>query len=475
LSGFAWSFLGSLLHYGINFLIGIILARLLGPAEFGLIGMTTVFITISEVFINSGFSQALVRKQNCVDHDYQTVFVFNLIAALTSFLLLFLCSELIADYFREPKLIWILRMLGFSLVIGSFSLVQKAKLLQDLNFKRLNILNILSNIVSGILAIVCAYLGFGVWSLVVKIISREIISSLTITIISNWRPKFIFELRSFRELFQFGSKLLLSGFINTIFNNFQYLIIGKLFSAKELGFYARAEQFKNLPSQNFESIITSVGYPLLAKVQHDRVKLTEHFSLLLRSTVFVIFLSMFALAACSESIILILLGDAWRESIGYLQLLCAVGMMYPILSININLVNVMGRSDIYLHKQLLVQLISLPLIVSLSFFGINTMIVGIIISTFIAFGIFASASAIFVNYTLLRQIRDIFPIFSLMALIWGCVYFLSSWLNMGNWTSILFQLSIGCILIVIVSELTKQKEYMHLKTLLIYYTKNRIF
>lgn len=451
------------------------MARLLGPSEFGLIGMTTVFIAISEVFINSGFSQALVRKQDCNDHDYQTVFLFNLVAAIVSLLVLFFCSKLIAVYFEEPRLNWLLRVLGFSLVIGSFSIVQKAKLTQDLNFKGLNILNIVSNIASGVLAIICAYLGFGVWSLVVKIISKETICSLMIGFFSKWRPKFVFDFRSFYGLFHFGSKLLLSGFINTVFNNFQYLIIGKQFSAKELGFYTRAEQFKNLPSQNFESIITSVGYPLLAKVQHDRVKLTEHFSILLRSTVFVIFLSMFALAVCSKSIILILLGDAWRESIVYLQLLCAVGMMYPILSININLVNVVGRSDIYLRKQLLVQLISLPLIVSLSFFGIIAMIIGIILSTFIAFGIFASASAIFINYTLLRQIRDIFPIFLLMALIWGCVYFFSSWLNMGNWTSMLFQLSIGCILIVVVSELIKQKEYLYLKTLLIYYYKNRVF
>jgi O-antigen/teichoic acid export membrane protein len=368
-----------------------------------------------------------------------------------------------------------LRVLGFSLIISSLSIVQKAKLSQDLDFKRLNILNIVSSLISGLLAIVCAYLGFGVWSLVVKNIAKEFISSFALTMLSKWRPSFTFDFNSFKELFNFGSKLLLSGFVGTIFNNVQYLVIGKLYSAKELGFYTRAEQFKNLPSQNFESIITTVAYPLLAKFQHDRNRLTEHFSVLLRCTVFVIFLSMFALAACSESVILILLGDPWRESISYLQLLCAVGMMYPVLSININLVNVMGRSDVYFRKQLIVQLITLPLVVSLSFLGINAMIAGMILATIIAYAIYAQASSTFVDYSLLRQVRDIIPIFVLMALVWGGMYILSNWLHMGNWITLLFQLSIGCMLIVIVSELTKQREYLYLKTFLIYYSKNKIF
>jgi O-antigen/teichoic acid export membrane protein len=288
---------------------------------------------------------------------------------------------------------------------------------------------VFSNIISGTIAIILAYKGFGIWSLVFKNLIRDLISSGIFWILNKWTPIFTINKKSFKELFSFGYKLLLSGVIGTIISNIQYVFIGKYFSATELGFYSRAELFKNLPSQNIESVISSVSYPALAKVQDDSEKLTQGFKKLFLNAVFLVSFFMIGTAVIAEPLIIILVGEKWRQSIIYLQMLSIVGLMSPLNSININLANIVGRSDLYLKYQFISQIISLIIIVPLSILGIKSLIIGVTINSFISYLFYANVANKFINYKTFEQIKDVLLISLYMIIAWtipALLYFVFS-------------------------------------------------
>ena len=242
-SGLLWSFVDTIAGQGITFIIGIILARILSPREFGLIGMITVFIAISESFINSGFSSALIRKKDCTNIDFSTVFYFNLAAGILFFLILFFTAPFIAAFFNEPQLTAIVQVLGIVLIIDSLTLIQRTILTKRIDFKLQARISVIASLGSGVIAIVMAYKGFGVWSLVAQRIAKQGLNSIFLWLWNRWKPLLVFSMQSFKELFGFGSKLLVSGLIDTLYRNIYYLIIGKFFSAQELGYYTRADEF----------------------------------------------------------------------------------------------------------------------------------------------------------------------------------------------------------------------------------------
>jgi O-antigen/teichoic acid export membrane protein len=466
-SGVIWSFIGYVANQGINFIIGIVLARLLSPTEFGLLGELAIFLLISELFINSGFSQALIRKNDCTEVDYSTVFYFNVFLSSFIYIILFFIAPLVTNFYKEPLLTDLLRVLGIGLIATSISLIQRVKLTKSLNFKYLNGVSTISNIISGILAVILAMKGFGVWSLVIKTVSRDVICTIGYWIYGKWKPLFIFSRNSFKELFGFGSKLLLSGITGTIINNIQYIIIGKFFSAKELGFYTRAELFKNLPSQNIEGIMTAVGYPVLANVQNDKEKLNHGFKQLFLTTTFAVFFTMLAVASCSQSIILAFVGDKWSNSIIYLQMLSVIGIMYPLLSININLVSIVGRSDIYFKFQLISQIMSIPIIAISALWGIKAMICGMILNSFFDYYLYTRASSKFIDYTILKQLKDIFPILLIMLTSWGIAFIIGNFLQFASIVNLSIQALIGSFLTVLICEISKQRDYTYIKQIIL--------
>ena len=269
ISGLSWSFVDNFIKQSIVFVIGIILARLLTPREFGLIGMTTVFISLSESFIDSGFGQALVRKKNCTQADYATVFYYNLCLGIVFYLFLFLTAGVISRFFNEPKLELIIQVLGFGLIIKSFSLIHLILLIKRIDFKLQTKITVLSSFASGFVGVYMAYNGYGVWSLVAKMLTGYLFTSTLLWTWSKWKPSFEFSWLSFKGMFSFGSKLLISGLLDKAYKNIYLLIIGKYFSATDLGYYTRADSFKNLPSQNLMVVIQRVSYPTLASIQDD--------------------------------------------------------------------------------------------------------------------------------------------------------------------------------------------------------------
>lgn len=467
ISGLSWSFVDQMGNLVISFVVGIVLARLLSPREFGLIGMIIVFVAISESFINSGFSNALIRKQNCTNTDYSTVFYFNLVVGFLFFLLLNISTPAISSFFNEPELQPIVRVMAWILMVNSLSIIQRTILVKRVDFKLFARISIISSLSSGAIALIMAFNGYGVWSLVAQRLSKQILETLFLWIWNNWRPQLLFSWDSFKELFDFGSKLLISGLIDTIYRNVYYLIIGKFFSAQELGYYTKADDFKRIPSEGLNGVISRVSFPVLSSIQDDKPRLKTNYQELIRSTMFITFILMMGLAAVSEPMVITLIGEKWRPSIVYLQLLCFVGMMYPLHALNLNMLQVSGRSDLFLKLEVIKKLLAIPIILIGIYWGVKAMIIGMIINSQIAYLLNSYWSGKFVGYSTKEQALDIFPSFSFAISMGLAVYLLGSFLPLAEVWILVIQIVFGAIFVCVFGELFKFKEYMYIKSLVL--------
>jgi len=467
INGLLWSFVDTFAGQGISFIVGIILARILSPREFGLIGMITIFIAISQSFIDSGFSQALIRKKDCSSEDYSTVFYFNLATGILFFAGLFFAAPAISNFFHEPALKSIIQVLGLILIIESVSIIQRTILTKRIDFKLQAQISVIASIISGAIAITLALLNFGVWSLVALQLSKQAINSFFLWLWNNWKPIFVFSTSSFNELFGFGSKLLLSGLIDTTYRNIYYLIIGKYFSAVELGFYTRADQFQTLPSSNLNTIINRVSYPVLASIKDDIPRLKKNYRKLIRSTMFLSFILMLGMAAISKPMIITLIGIKWLPSVIYLQLLCFVGMLYPLHAINLNMLNVQGRSDLFLRLEIIKKILAVPIIFLVVFMGIKAMIIGMFVLSLIAFYLNSYWSGKLIGYSSIQQVKDILPSLFLALIVNATVFSISFFGITSSLILLLIQLVTGGFLTILICEGIKFKDYIYIKNILL--------
>lgn len=400
--------------------VGIILARLLSPKEFGLIGMIFVFIAVSQVFIDSGFSQALIRKSICTEDDYSTVFYFNLAVGVSCYLILFFSAGLISGFFKEPQLLALVRVLGITLIINSVGLIQRTVLVKEINFKLQAKISIIASVVSGVIGIGMAHYGWGVWSLVWRTLSQSLVIVGLLWLWNSWKPIFAFRLESFREMFNFGSKLLASGLLDTISKNVYYLVIGRCFSAVDLGYYTRADDFRNMPSMYLTDVVGRVAFPVLAQIKSDGERLKAGYKKLIKGTMFVGLLVMVGMAAVARPMVLMLVGEKWMPSVPYLRLLCFAAMLYPLQALNLDMLKVRGRSDLFLKLEIVKKVLIIPTVLVGVFFGIEMMIVGIVVTSVIAYFLNSYWSGIMVNYPVKEQIADLVPSF-MIALAMGVV------------------------------------------------------
>jgi teichuronic acid exporter len=463
ISGLFWSFIDNFAKLGIQFVVGIILARLLTPREFGLIGMTTIFIAVSQSFINSGFMQALIRKQTVTQADFSTVFYFNLLVSFAFVVLLFFAAGPISQFFSEPELIPIIRVLGLSLLISGLAIVQQAQLTRALNFKLQTEITVIATVLSGATGITMAFTGFGVWSLVIANVSGGLVSVFMLWWWNGWRPSWEFSLDSFREMFSFGSRLLLSGLLDTVYQNIYLVIIGRFFSAADLGYYTRAEGFNRLPSQNITAVVQKVSYPALATLQDDLPRLKAAYRRLLTSVMLITFVLMLGMAAVAEPMVLALIGEQWRTSIGYIQLLAFVGMLYPLHAINLNMLNVQGRSDLFLRLEVIKKILAIPVILTVIFFGIHMMIVAMIVHSAIAYYLNSYWSGKLIGYSPWQQIRDILPSFLPAVGISSLVYLAGILLPVAPIYQLIAQVAIGGLLTIGLAELLRLDSYLYIK------------
>jgi teichuronic acid exporter len=463
--GLFWNFLDNFSRLGIGFITGIILARLLTPREFGLVGMVTIFIAISQSIIDSGFTQALIRKKNCTQADYSTVFFFNLVIGILIYFILFLSTGLISDFFNEPKLNQIIPVIGLSIVINSLGLIQSTILTKKLNFKLQTKISVISTVVSGIIGIGMAYAGYGVWSLVFRAVSASLAGLTFLWLWNTWKPSWVFNYVSFREMFSFGSKLLVSGVIDKIYTNIYLLVIGKYFSAAELGYFTRANMFQRLPSENITKVIQRVSYPVLSSIKDDENRLRSGYQKLIKSTMLITFVLMIGMAASAKPMVLALVGDKWLPSVIYLQLLCFVGVFYPLHALNLNVLNVKGRSDLFLKLEIFKKILAIPVIAIGIYYGITEMIVAMIIASFISYFINSYYSGRLIQYNTLTQIKDILPSF-LLALANGILIYLIGYFMKAP-TAVIYitQIFASIIFVVSLAELFMLKDYLYIKAI----------
>ncbi len=466
ISGLIWSFIDSFANQGIQFIVGILLARILSPREFGLIGTLAIFIALSQSFVDSGFTHALIRKRDCTQTDYSTVFYFNLVAGILLYLILFFFAGSISVFFNEPQLELLLQVLGFGLILNAFGMIQRTILTKNINFKFQTRVSVIASTLSGIIAISMAYNGFGVWSLVALTLSRFGFSSILLWIWTKWKPSLIFSKNSFKELFSFGSKLLFSGLIDTAYRNIYFLIIGKFFSMVELGYYTRADQFQALPSQQLTGIIDRVSYPILSTIQEDVKKLRMAYKNIIKSTMFVTFVLMLGMVAIAKPMIVTLIGEQWLPSVIYLQMLCFAGMFYPLHALNLNMLKVQGRSDLFLRLEIIKKILAIPIIIIGIIYGIKIMILGMIVHTIIAYFINSFWSGKFIGYSTVEQIKDILPSFVLALTVAVVILMLGNIIDLANIWILVTQITVGAVLTIILAEIFRLNSYLYIKEII---------
>jgi len=461
--GLAWSFLDNIVVQGVNFVTGIILARLLSPREFGLIGMVTIFIALGQSFVDSGFSQALIRKKECTQADYSTAFFFNVLAGIAWYLLLLISAGSIAGFFSQPELARLVPVLGFGVVVNAFSIIQTTQLTKRIDFKLQTRVSAVSSIIAGIIAVGLAFRGYGVWSLVVLTLAKNILNSLFLWLWNKWTPSLVFDMTSFKELFGFGSKLLFVGLIDTTYRNLYLAVIGKFFSAADLGFYTRADQFKQLPSQNLTIVVQRVSYPVLSSIRGDVSVLKAAYKKLIKSTLLISPVLMIGLAAVAEPMVLTFIGEKWLVSAEYLLLLCFGVMLYPLHALNLNMLKVQGRSDLFLRLEVIKKTLAVPVIIVGINFGIKVMIIAMIVNSLISYYLNSYWSVRFIGYSRFEQVKDILPSFILTSSVGLAVFFTGHLIVVSPLITLAVQILVGALLTIGLAELIQLDSYTYMK------------
>ena len=427
ISGMFHSFIGVIANNGITFIVGVILARLLEPSDYGLLGMVAVFISISRIFVDSGMTTALIREKTVTNEEYSTVFYYNLGISIFIYFILFLIAGSVSSFFNEPLLVLIIRVVGLGIIVGAFGNIQRTILTKELDFKSQNKIDVFSAVLSSAVGIYLAFTGKGVWALVIMGLVRAITTSLLLMFTNRWTPLLAFEKKAFMKFFNFGYKMLLTGILATLYRNIYNIIIGRTYSAETLGYYTRAISLKDVVSMSVLGTVSKVGYPLLSSLQDDKERLSSGFKQLIKHVSYLNFPIFFGMIAISEPLIILLLGEKWISVIPYFRVLCLSAILAPHNSLNLNVLQIVGRSDLFLKIDVIkvaigLCMISLSMIFNL---GMKGLLGTILILSAIAFVANTYYSKRFIKYSLFEQIKDLMPSLSISVLMGLIVYRIS--------------------------------------------------
>jgi O-antigen/teichoic acid export membrane protein len=448
LIAFFWSFFERIGQQGIQFIISIILARLLLPEDFGLIAMLMIFMAIAQSFIDSGFGHALIQKQNVTHIDECSIFYFNILIGFIAAGLLSLGSPWIANFYHQPLLIPLTCTLSLNMIINAFGLVQYTLLTKKIDFKTQLKVGTIATLSSGIIGITMAFNGFGVWSLVVQSLCNNFFRTVLLWFFNNWRPSLTFSLKSLHGMFTFGSKLLFAGLISTIFDHIYLMVIGKVFSAADLGFYSRSKKLQEIPVTNLSGAIGRVTFPVFSMVQYDKSRLKRGVRKALTTMAMVNFPMMVVLAIVARPLVQFLLTDKWLPCVPYLQLLCAVGMLYPLHAINLNVLRAQGRSDLNLKIAVLKNILKVVLLTITWRWGIEAILWGQIVVSLLCYFVNTYYTSILIKYSVWEQIYDFSPYLG-MAGIMGVVVHALEYAITGNFVLLLpAQVAMGTTLFI---------------------------
>lgn len=465
IGGMAWTGLEKLVGKGVNFVIAIALARMLAPTDYGVIGMLTIFIAIANTFTDSGLANALIQKQDRTDKDMCTMFYFNLVVGTAFYLILFFAAPFIADFYNMPILKDVTRVVALSLVITGLTSVQRTKLTIELKFQTQAMISVFSMLVTGATGLLLAYMGWGVWALVFQTLAGQVVSSALICCYSRWMPKLTFSWDSFHALFGFGSKLLASNLINTVYSNLYTLVIGRAFSPADVGYYNRANEYALLPAQSLQDMTLKVNYPILAKMQDDHERLLRAYRKLLRTPLFVLYPILVTIAVVGEPLITLMIGEKWLPCVPMLQVLCIGYMFSPLTHINLNLLYVKGRTDLVLKLELIKKPIAFAILFATIPFGIYALVIGKAVYELVAFSFNCYYTGKLLNYGEIKQLKVLMPIFIMCGITGVVTHFAIQPLE-GSILKLAVGIAIALVIYVGLSFVTKDESFMDIRNIL---------
>lgn len=460
-SSLFWKFLERGGSQSIQFIVQIILARLLSPKEFGTIAIVIVFIDLAQVFVQGGFNTALIQKKDSDKLDFSSIFYLSLIISLLSYILIYVCSPFVAEYYNDPNLVSVLRTLALILFPGALNSVQNAYVSKNMLFKVLFKCSLIATVISGILGILAANIGFGVWSLVIQQLTFHIVNSIVLWITVKWRPELIFSFERVKQLFSFGSRVLLANFVYRFYINLRVLIIGRVYTPTDLAFYQRGEQIPRVMVNNIDGSIQSVILPTLAGIQDDILRVKNTVKRTVSISSYIIFPIMIGIFVVAKPLVILLLTEKWIAAVPFLQIFCLTYALWPLITINLQPIRALGRSDLILKLEVIKRVIGIIIIgVSLPY-GIYAVAIGAFLERFIEVIINAIPNKKLIQYGLFEQFGDIFPSLC-QSIIMGVVVYLLSYLSMSPMTLLVIQVITGLMTYMILSIIFKNKAFLYL-------------
>lgn len=464
-SSLIWKFLERGGTQGIQFILQMVLARLLTPKDYGTVALITIFIAISTVFVQSGFNTALIQKKDIDEEDISSVFYVSLFIATIMYIILWIFAPTIANFYKILELTSIVRGMGLVLFLNTFNSIQNAIVSRNMEFKRLFYSSLGAIIISGILGIILAYRGFGVWSLVYQQLMNQFSICIILWFTVKWRPKLLFSIKKVKKLFSFGGKLLCSSLIDTIYRELVNLIVGKVYSPAMLGYYNRGDQFPKVIVSNFNGSIQSVIFPALASIQHDKVRVKEIMRRAIMMSSYIVFPAMVGLIVVSEPMIRLVLTERWLPCVPYLRVFCLSYALWPIHTANLQAINAIGRSDIFLKLEIIKKIIGVSIIIVTSRYSPYIMAIGTVFSGIISSFINSYPNKKLLNYSYLEQMKDILPSL-FISIIMGIIIYLIQLLVYRDILTIILQVILGGILYVMLSYIFKNKSFFYLVNIL---------
>lgn len=462
LRAMSWTFLEAVGLRITQLVVAVVLAWLLEVEEFGLIGMLAVFIAVAQSLLDSGFGAALIQKREISHVDTCSIFYFNIAAGIVAAGLLCLASPWIADFYEQPMLVPLARALSAVIVINSFALVQTSVLTRELNFKLLTKANLVARFFSGIIAVSLAALGFGVWSLVLQQISNALLVTLILWFANPWRPSLVFSFRALGAMFGFGSRVMASGVLAAIFDNIYGLVIGKLFSARDLGFFSQAKKVQELPVQSLSWTVGRVTFPVFSSIQDDRERVKRGLHRVLTSLAFLNFPVMAGILVTARPLVGLLLREKWLPCVPYLQILCVLGLLYPMNWFNVNVLYSLGRSDLCFRLEIIKRILVVAAIAISYRWGITAMIWGQVVVSFLSYWLNGYYNGVLIGYPVREQLRDLLPYVMAPVLMGLGVYLIGEVPLMNAWGRLLTQIFTGIVLYAVLSWLLRLPRFFEM-------------
>lgn len=466
IKGTVWSGIDTIAGQGVTFLVGLVLARLLTPQEYGLIGYILIIVAILNSIVDSGFSNALIRKKDAAGIDYDTTFIFNMALSLLMAAVMIATAPWVSRFLNEPELVPLIRAMSAIVIINAAAIIQRTSLTKRVDFKTQTKVSLISSIASGAVGIGMAAGGMGVWSLVGQQISRQLLNTVFLWVFNRWLPRWRFSWKSFRELFGFGWKLMVSGLIDTAWKEVYQLVIGKCYTTATLGQYTRGKQFSDIFSSNMTTVIQRVSYPVLSSVQDEKTRLKEGYRKIIRITMLLSFVLMFGLGAVAESLLHVLIGGLWAEAAGYLQIIVFTACLYPLHAINLNMLQVEGRSDLFLKLEIVKKIVAVGPILLGIFISIRWMLWSSVLVGIVSYFLNSYFSGKMIGYGSWAQLKDIAPSFGVACVMMAAVYALRL-TSLSPLPLLIVQLAAGAGITIALCELLKLEEYYELKSIVL--------